>query len=65
MDQYAAYFGYAVVVLTVLDKAVDAARAYAAKTASTKDDDVVSKAAAVMDFLHQAVSFLAVAKGKK
>jgi hypothetical protein len=65
MDQYAACFGYAVVALTVLDKLLDAARAYAASTATPKDDEIVSKAAGALDFAHQLVSFLAVAKGKK
>lgn len=64
MDQYAAYVGYAVVALTVLDKLLDAARSAVAATPSKSDDAVVEKAATWLDYAHQAVSFFAVAKVK-
>lgn len=64
MDQVAAYFGYVVAALTVADKLLDAARAFAAATPGKSDDQAVEKAATWLDYAHRAVSYLAVAKGK-
>lgn len=63
MDQFAAYFGYAVAALTIADRLIEAARKYAESTESKTDDEYVSRAALALDFAHQVVAVFAL-KGR-
>lgn len=64
MDQLFTYLGYAVSALTVLDALLESAKSWAASTASSTDDEAVSKAAAVLDALHKIVSHASLFRGK-